>query len=140
MSLPIPVVGGNRLFFAFLVGRGEAVNPELGYQLWPPCLLALFDSGNGRFHELRAVSPAYFSLDHAADQVMGKGVPPGDKMATDYLQNELHLYQCCDNVVSAIHMKQPYKDDLQQYDSYFRMLSEEALLPYYQKLCMAKVA
>ncbi|MCG8047472.1 MAG: hypothetical protein N0E48_17900, partial [Candidatus Thiodiazotropha endolucinida] len=39
MSLPIPVIGNDRLLFAFLVGRGEAVNPELGYQIWPPSLL-----------------------------------------------------------------------------------------------------
>lgn len=30
MSLPIPVVGNNKFYIAFLVGRGEAVNPEVG--------------------------------------------------------------------------------------------------------------
>jgi hypothetical protein len=140
MSLPVPVVGDNRLFIAFLVGRGEAVNPELGYQIWPPSLLALFDGDNGRFHELRAVTPAYFSVDQTADQPMGEGLPPATKMGTDYLQNELHLFQSCDNLMSAIRNKQPYKDHLQQYDGYFRALSEDLLLPYYQKLRMAKVA
>jgi hypothetical protein len=140
MSLPIPVVGDNRLFIAFLAGRGEALNPELGYQIWPPSLLALFDGDNGQFHELRAVTPAYFSVDQAADQAMGKGVPPASKMSSDYLQNELHLFQSCDNLFSAIRNKQPYKNHLQQYDGYFRALSEDLLLPYYQKLCMAKVA
>ncbi|MBT3046311.1 MAG: hypothetical protein AB2728_11030 [Candidatus Thiodiazotropha sp.] len=140
MSPPIPVVGENRLFFAFLVGRGEAVNPELGYQIWPPSLLALFDGGTGQFHELRAVSPAYFSLEQAPDQPMGKGLSPPEKDATDYLQNELHLFQCCDNVIAAIRTKQPYKDALKEYDDYFRILGDQALLPFYQKLCMAKVA
>ncbi|MEW8507104.1 MAG: hypothetical protein AB2598_10380 [Candidatus Thiodiazotropha sp.] len=140
MSLPIPAVGDNRLFCAYLVGKGEAVNPELGYQIWPPSLLALFDSGNGQFHELRAVSPAYFSLDHAVDQPLGKGLSPPEKSVTDYLQNELHLFQCCDNVITAVRRKQLYKEDLKRFDDYFRLLSDEALLPYYQKLCMAKIA
>ncbi|MBT2990714.1 MAG: hypothetical protein KME48_10360 [Candidatus Thiodiazotropha sp. (ex Ctena orbiculata)] len=140
MSPPIPVVGENRLLFAFLVGRGEAVNPELGYQIWPPSLLALFDSMSGQFHELRAVSPAYFSIEQAADQPMGKGLSPPEKDSTDYLQNELHLFQCCDRVIAAIGSRQPYKEDLARYDDYFRILSDEVLLPYYQKLRMAKIA
>ncbi|MCG8022592.1 hypothetical protein [Candidatus Thiodiazotropha sp. LNASS1] len=140
MSLPIPVIGDNKLLFAFLVGRGEAVNPELGYQIWPPSLLALFDATHGQFHELRAVTPAYFSLDQAVDQPMGKGVPPSDKSTTDYLQNELNLFQCCDNVISAVNTKQAHQNDLKRFDEYFRALSEESLLPYYQRLCMAKVA
>ena len=140
MSSPIPVVGENRLFIAFLVGRGEVVNPELGYQIWPPSLLALFNAENGQFHELRAVTPKYFSVDQPADQAMGKGLSPPEKSSTEYLQNELHLFQCCDNVVTAIGSKQPYKDALKKFDNYFRALSDEALLPFYQKLCMAKVA
>ena len=140
MSLPIPVAGDKKLFFAYLVGRGEALNPELGYQIWPPSLLALFDAGNGQFHELRAVTPGYFSIDQAADQPMGKGLSPPEKNTTDYLQNEIHLCQCCDNVMRAIRMKQPYKSDLQQYDSYFRSISDDVLLPYYQKICLAKLA
>ncbi|MET0068550.1 MAG: hypothetical protein ABW096_00820 [Candidatus Thiodiazotropha sp.] len=139
MSPPIPVVGGNRPLFAFLVGRGEAVNPELGYQIWPPSLLALFDSGSGQFHELRAVSPAYFSIEQAADQPMGKGLSPPEKDNTDYLQNELHLFQSCDRVIAALGSRQPYQDALERYDDHFRTLSDEALLPYYQKLRMAKI-
>lgn len=140
MSLPFPVVGENRLFLAYLVGRGEAVNPELGYQIWPPSLLALFDAGNGQFHELRAVSPDYFSIEQPADQPMGKGLSPPEKTGTDYLQNELHLFQSCDSVINAIRMKQPYQNELKSFDDNFRSLSEDVLLPYYQKLCMRKVA
>jgi hypothetical protein len=140
MSQPIPVIGNNRLFFAFLVGRAEAVNPELGYQIWPPSLLALFDGRNGQFQELRAVSPAYFTLDQAPDQSMGKGFSPPEKGTTDYLEKELHLFQCCDNMIAALVAKRAYQDYLKQFDGYFRMLTEETLLPYYQKLCMTKVA
>ncbi|MEW8030171.1 MAG: hypothetical protein AB2792_00065 [Candidatus Thiodiazotropha sp.] len=140
MSLPIPVVGNNRLLIAFLVGRGEAVNPELGYQIWPPGLLALFDTGNGQFHELRTVTPGYFSVDQPADRPMGKGVSPPEKTSVEYLKNELNLFQCCDNVITAIHAKQPHQSDLKRFDEFFRNLTEEALLPYYQRLCMAKVA
>jgi hypothetical protein len=139
MSLPIPVIGDNKLLLAFLVGRGEALDPELGYQMWPPSLLALFDACNGQFHELRAVTPGYFSVDQPADQPMGKGVSPAEKTSVAYLQNELHLFQYCDNVMTAIRTKQPHQSDLKRFDEFFKNLTEEALLPYYQRLCMAKV-
>ncbi|MES9825566.1 MAG: hypothetical protein ABW127_14155 [Candidatus Thiodiazotropha endolucinida] len=139
MSLPIPAVGENRLFIAFLVGRGEAVNPEQGYQIWPPSLLALFYAENGQLHELRAVTPKYFSVDQSAEQAMGKGLSPPEKNSMEYLQNELHLFQCADNVLTAIRTKQAHQNDLKQFDDYYRALTEEALLPYYQRLCMAKV-
>jgi hypothetical protein len=139
MSLPIPVIGDNKLLIAFLVGRGEAVDPQQGYQIWPPSLLALFDSGNGQFYELRAVNPGYFSVDQPADQAMGKGVSPAEKTSVEYLQNELNLFQSCDNVISAIRAKQPHQGDLKRFDEIFRNQTEEALLPYYQRLCLAKV-
>jgi hypothetical protein len=139
MSLPIPVIGNNKLLLAFLVGRGEAVNQELLYQIWPPSLLALFDITNGQFHELRAVTPAYFSVEQPADQPMGKGLSPAEKNTTEYLQDELNLFQCCDNVITALLTKQPHQNDLKRFDEYFRNLTEETLLPYYKRLCMAKV-
>ncbi|MCU7926902.1 MAG: hypothetical protein KZQ97_10740 [Candidatus Thiodiazotropha sp. (ex Dulcina madagascariensis)] len=140
MTLPIPVVSDAKLFFAFLVGRGEALNPEAGYQIWPPSLLALFDTDNGQFHELRAISPGYFSIDHPVDEPMGKGLSPPEKSTTEYLQNELHLFQCCDNVITAIRSQQAHQDLFKRFDDYFRALTEEALIPYYQKLCQAKIA
>jgi hypothetical protein len=139
MSLPIPAIGKDRLFIAFLVGRGEALNPELGYQLWPPSLLALFEAENGQFHELRAVTPNYFSIDQAADQPIGKGLSPPEKNTTEYLQNELHLFQCCDALLTALGNKQPHQTDLQRFDEFYKVLTDECLLPYCQRLRLSKV-
>ena len=139
MSSPMPVMGDNRLLIAFLVGRGEALNPELGYRIWPPSLLALFDAENGQFYELRAVTPAHFSIDQPADQPMGKGLSPPEKNTTDYLQNELHLFQSCDEVLAAIRKKQPYQSDLERFDDLYRVATDESLLPYCQRLRLSKV-
>ncbi|MES9832565.1 MAG: hypothetical protein ABW139_10005 [Candidatus Thiodiazotropha sp. DIVDIV] len=139
MSLPMPAVGDNRLFIAFLLGRGEALNPELGYQVWPPSLLALFEIENGQFHEIRAVTPAYFSIDQEADQPIGKGVSPPDKNTTDYLQNELHLFQSCDALINALQTKQPYQKELERFDDYVKALTDPPLIPYLQQLRLSKV-
>jgi hypothetical protein len=139
MSLPLPVFGEQRLLIAFFVGRGEALNPELGYQIWPPSLLALFESATGQFYELRAVNPTNFSVDQPADQPMGQGVSPPEKNSMEYLQNELYLFQCCDAVIKCIRLKQPYESDLKRFDDVFMSLTESTLLPYYQKIRLAKV-
>jgi hypothetical protein len=70
---------------------------------------------------------------------MGKGVAPAEKSTTEYLQDELNLFQCCDNVITALSTKQPHQNDLKRFDELFRKLTEGTLLPYYQRLCMAKV-
>ncbi|MCU7890601.1 MAG: hypothetical protein KZQ78_02900 [Candidatus Thiodiazotropha sp. (ex Ustalcina ferruginea)] len=122
ITLPIPVVSNSKLFIGFLVGRGEVIDPEIGYQIWPPSLLALFDTDNGQFYELRAISPNLFAINDSA-----------------YLQNELHVFQCCDNVLAAIQSQQDHQSELKRYDEYFRSLTEDALVPYYKKLCLAKL-
>ncbi|MES9941152.1 MAG: hypothetical protein ABW104_11400 [Candidatus Thiodiazotropha sp. 6PLUC2] len=139
MSLPMPVIGNNRLFLAFLVGRGEALNPELGYQIWPPSLLALFETERGQLHELRTITPNYFSIDHPPDHPMGKGVSPPEKSTTEYLQNELHLFQSCDTLLIAIAGKHTHQDELHRFDELYKSLTEEALLPYCQRLRLSKV-
>ena len=139
MTPPMPVMGDSRLLVAFLAGRGEAVNPELGYQIWPPSLLVLFEAENARFHELRAVTPGYFSIDQPTDQPMGKGLSPAEKSTTDYLQNELRLFQCCDEVLAAIIKKQPYQRDVERFDELCRASADELLLPYCRRLRLSKV-
>ncbi|MCU7802546.1 MAG: hypothetical protein KZQ96_05060 [Candidatus Thiodiazotropha sp. (ex Lucinoma borealis)] len=139
ITLPIPVVSNSKLFIGFLVGRGEVIDPEFGYQIWPPSLLALFDTDNGQFYELRPISPNLFSINDSADTPLGKGYSPPEKSTTEYLQNELHVFQCCDNVIAAIHSQQDHQSELKRYDEYFRSLTEDTLVPYYKKLCLAKL-
>ncbi len=139
MSLPIPVISNGVLFLAFLVGRGEAVNPELGYQIWPPKLLALFDIATGQFQELRAISPAFFDIDQAVDQPMGKGVSPPEKQSTSYLERQLKLFQSCDHLISCLTQGQPHQDPLTQYDTEYMQLCEEALLPYFRRTRLTQI-
>jgi hypothetical protein len=139
MSLPIPVISNGVLFLAYLVGRGEALNPELGYRIWPPKLLALFDITTGQFQELRAISPAFFAIEQVTDQPMGKGVSPPEKQSTSYLEKQLKLFQSCDNLIACLTQGQAHQDPLKQYDEGYMQLCEEALLPYFRKTRLAQI-
>ncbi len=139
MSQPIPVVIEGVLFLAFLVGRGEAVNPELGYQIWPPRLIALFDIASGQFHELRAVAPNFFAIEQAADQPMGKGFAPPEKQSASYLEKELKLFQSCDNLINSLVQGQPHEESLKQYDDRYMQICESPLLPYFRRTRLAQI-
>ncbi|MET0051155.1 MAG: hypothetical protein ABW095_08755 [Candidatus Thiodiazotropha sp.] len=139
MSLPIPVVSDGVLFLAFLVGRGEAVNPELGYQIWPPKLITLFDIGSGQFQELRAVSPSFFAIEQAADQPIGKGLAPPEKQSASYLEKELKLFQSCDNLINTLVQGQPHEEALKQYDDQYIQMCEEPLLAYFRRTRLAQI-
>ncbi|MET0091734.1 MAG: hypothetical protein ABW068_17260 [Candidatus Thiodiazotropha sp.] len=139
LSLPIPVVSDGVLFLAFLVGRGEAVNPELGYQIWPPKLIALFDIASGQFQELRAVTPNFFAIEQAADQAIGKGFAPPEKQSLSYLEKELKLFQSCDNLINSLVQGQPHEEHLKHYDDQYMQLCEEPLLAYFRRTRLAQI-
>ena len=136
LSPPVVVISDSKLLIGFLIGRGEVLDVEIGYQIWPPSLMALFDTYDGHFDELRAISPKEFSLSDHPDKPLCKGLSPAEKTSTEYLEKQLNLFQRCDGLIAAILSRRDYQKELKLYDKYFRSLAEEALVPYYRKLSM----
>ncbi len=134
VSLPIPIMDHSMLFIGFLIGKGEVINPESGYHIWPPNLLALYSVSDGQFEELRALSPKDFSQNINPEQPLSEGVSPPKKNSTEYIERQLKLFQSFDNLVNTILSSGDYKEELKIYDKHFRDLAEPALIPYYRLL------
>ena len=95
-SPPIPWGSEQDLRAAFLYFRGEVVDSERRYQVWPPSYVASFRMEDGKFQELLAVTPASFKLEIDPDIPLGAGFAPLDKMEPAYLSELARYYQSLD--------------------------------------------
>lgn len=137
ISQPILSIENSGLMAVFLIGRGEALNPDDGYWIFPPHLLAFFNIYNGDFEELRAISPKDFGLKDEIDKPLCAGVFPSDK-ETDakYLSNQIKLHQSFDKLIVHSLEKTKYESELEIYKRQFKKISEVGLMPYFTKLLL----
>lgn len=100
-SPPIPIGDEQDLRAAFLYFRGEVVDPERRYLVWPPSYVASFRMQDGKFEELLAVTPGSFQLDSDPDIPLGAGFAPLDKMEPGYLSELARYYQSLDALLPS---------------------------------------
>lgn len=100
-SLPIPSSASSELSLCFFIGRGEAINAELKYHIWPPQYLASFALRDGTFQELYAITPTDFSLPDDIEQPLGPGIAPPLKQTDSYKAKFITYCQALDALLPA---------------------------------------
>lgn len=111
-SPPIPIGDEQDLRAAFLYFRGEVVDPERRYLVWPPSYVASFRMQDGKFEELLAVTPGSFQLDSDPDIPVGAGFAPLDKMEPVYLREQARYYQSLDLLLPSFAKRAEITDKL----------------------------
>ena len=134
LSPPMVAKYNKKLCLLFLVGRGEIVDPELGYQIWPPSLLAAFEAKSGSFLEIRSVKPAYFGRKEDENVLMGLGVSPSQRNEPTYLGELIKLFDSCDQFLDAIANESPLIDAVSNFRTALKNLIEPTLWNYCEVL------
>ncbi len=134
LSPPMVTKYNKKLCVLFLIGRGEVINPELGYQLWPPSLLAAFDAKSGSFLEIRSVRPADFSRKEDETAPMGLGMSLSQKNEPVYLGKLMKLFDACDQFLDAIASESPSINAASSFQTALKNVVEPTLWNYCELL------
>ncbi len=133
---PILTYSDSRPFLSFMIGKGEAIDAESGYVIWPPGLLAFFEVTDGHFAELRTVEPQDFQQRDNPNEALSKGLSPLEKTEPDFLQKQISLCLACDKLIEVLYAHQNHQPALEAYDAIMAQTLEKALFPYYRNLVM----
>jgi hypothetical protein len=135
-SMPLPAYAPHGLILAFFFGRGEAVNGESGYQVWPPRYVASFECATGRLERLASTTPAWFRRSDETGAPLGPGFAPPAKMQDDYLAGFIRYAQTVDRLLPAFAARLPVPDSLRADATdalaAFSSATEDPLRPYYE--------
>jgi hypothetical protein len=134
ISAPIISCYGKGLSLSFLLGRGEIVDRDTGYQVWAPSLLAVYNAKTGGFAEIRAIKPTDFGYEDDRDAPLGAGVPPPQKNQVGYLDKQIKLFDASDALLAALSAKNPAEEIFKRYRQHLKAITEAPLWPYAEKL------
>lgn len=134
ISAPIISWYGKGFCLSFLLGRGEIVDRETGYQVWAPSLLAVYDAKTGGFVEIRAVKPTDFGRGDDRDAPIGAGVSTPQKNQVGYLEKQIKLFEASDALLAALSAKTPIEEAQKNYRQNLAAIVEAPLWPYVEKL------
>ncbi len=130
ISPPIPDLKGSTKRVCFLIGRGEVLDSDSGYWIWPPRLLAAFRCDNGRLAELRAVTPGEFGQDADPESPLAQGLSPLEKADPAYLEKQLRLFEVCEDVLASSSDATAPTDALESLAPRMADTADAALAPY----------
>ncbi len=134
ISPPIISWYGKGFCLSFLLGRGEVVDREAGYQVWAPSLLAVYDVKTGSFIEIRAIKPTDFGRGDDRDAPIGAGVSPPQKNQVAYLEKQVKLFESSDAWLAALSAKAPADEIQKNYKQNLAAIVEAPLWPYVERL------
>jgi hypothetical protein len=136
ISPPVVSWYGKGFCLSFLLGRGEVVNRELGYQVWAPSLLAVYDAKTSGFVEIRAVKPTDFGRSDDRDAPIGAGISPPHKHQAAYLEKQIKLFEATDAWLAALQAKSPVPEVQKLYKERLVDITEPPLWPYVERLLL----
>ncbi|MCP3952593.1 MAG: hypothetical protein GY697_10320 [Desulfobacterales bacterium] len=136
-SYPVPFPTVRGLWVAFLYAKAEIVEPQQGLCIKPPQYIAFYSAQTGRFEELKQFQPQEYGLPAAADEWIGRCLTPAERMAPEFLTEQIKLYQFFDDLLP------PFSDDPPRTDAgtpaaaaafkeQFDRLAEQPLMPHYK--------
>lgn len=102
VSPPVVAWYESALSLSFMLGRGEFVDADRGYMIWPPSLLAIYDVQNGGLIDLRSVAPKDFGRKDAPDAPLGKGTLPVQKATAEYIGKLAKFFELSDQLLKAV--------------------------------------
>jgi hypothetical protein len=130
MSPPIVSHYNQQACLSFLVGQGEFLDPDRGYQIWPPKLLAIYNAIHGSFMELRGIKPSDFGLRDDPVVPLGNGIMPAMKLDIAYLQKQIQIFEAIDRLIPLVAKGEKADIAFKAYRALFDQTVEPSLLPY----------
>jgi hypothetical protein len=139
LSPPLVSNYGAGASLSFLIGRGEVLHPDVGYQIWPPCLLAIFDAQTGFFQELRAIKPAEFGCRDDPDAPLGAGTLPAQQQQPAYIDKQIRLFEACDRLLNTMVGQEPTDEIKKNYWDALTALIDPPLRAYAEPLLVQSI-
>lgn len=136
-SYPVLYPTPQGLWVAFLYLEAKVIEPKQGLCIKPPRYIAFYSALTGRFEELKQFQPEAYGLPPAADEWIGRCLTPAERMAPEFMTEQIKLYQFYDDLLPLFCEEPPRTDAgtpaaAAAFTRQFERLAEQPLMPYYK--------
>jgi hypothetical protein len=139
-SQPLPTHYNSTVVVGVFLGRGEIMEPNHGFLIWPPKYVCFVDPVDCRLVKIQSITPKQYSINANEDKMLSPSfASPGKRLEDEFMTAQAQYLQSLDLLLPFFVAKKVTPEDnlpklISNFEAAFDKVKEDALLPFYKAM------